>query len=239
MRLTGTAMAAAVAMAALAAPASAALVYGNATETANRFNANVAPGNTDTIMWMNAFVDSTNGGTLNLTSIDWGVRRLVDTSGNLVTVDVELFVAEMTFDGTNFGLGTVTNLGTQSLGGGVASVTQIVTANTAASIALETVSNPGLGGLFVGLRFAGANAQNNANGWRVVNAPGVGASINAFWMSNWTNSSSGFEGAFAFGNPPGSAPSRFFTNINGDVVPSPATLALLGAAGLVARRRRA
>lgn len=213
------------------------LLFGNSTETGNRFN----PGQASTIMWANAFVDTTNGGTINIKQIDWGIRRGPGVDGNLVGVDLELFVAEMTFDGTNFGLGTVTNLGTVGLAatpsGGF--VTELVTNAANVSLGLETVSNPGLGGLWVGLRFAGANATNNLNGWRVVNAPGVGASINAFGMSNFTNPNSGFDGLYAFGNPPGSAPSRFLTNIYGEVVPAPGAMALIGVAAAFGRRRRA
>jgi len=230
----GLSLAAIAAASVLSGSASAALLYGNATETGSRFN----PGLADTIVWMNAFVDTTNGNKVSLTSVDWGIRRLT-SGGVLIAVDVELFVAEMTFDGTNFGVGPVTNLGIVALaGGGTASLTQIVTVNTNASLALEMVSNPGLGGMWVGLRFAGPNFANTINGWRVVNAPAVGASINAFGMSNWTAPNSGFDGLFAFGNPPGSSPSRFLTNINGSVIPAPGAFALLGVAGLLARRRR-
>ncbi|MBX3355440.1 MAG: hypothetical protein KF724_07050 [Phycisphaeraceae bacterium] len=212
------------------------IVFGNSTETGNRFN----PGNVNTIMWANAFVDTTNGNVLDLKGIDWGVRRGPDGTGSLVAVDLELFVAEMTFDGTSFGLGTVTNLGTVGLAatpsGGF--VTEIVNLGVNQSIALETISNPGLGGLWVGMRFAGANATNNLNGWRVVNAPSVGASINAFGMSNWNGPNSGFDGLFAFGTPPGSQPSRLLTNLYGSVVPAPGAVALLSVAGLAGLRRR-
>jgi len=237
MKITSTLLVAAAATAIAGSATANVLVFGNATETGNRFN----PGLPDTIMWANAFVDTTNGSTLDIKKLEWGIRRGPATDGNLVAVDVELFVAQMTFDGTNFGLGTVTNLGTQNLAGTASAgfVTQIVTDTTGASIALETVSNPGLGGLWVGLRFAGANATNNLNGWRVVNAPGVGASINAFGMSNFVAPNSGFDGLYAFGTPPGSSPSRLLTNIYGEVVPAPGAMALVGLAGMLARRRRA
>ena len=89
----------------------------------------------------------------------------------------------------------------------------------------------------IGVEFTGANAANTANGWRNVNAPTTGSSLNAFGIYN--NAGSGvFAAFFAFGTPPGSSPSRMMVNVNGTLVPAPGAIALLGLAGLVGRRRR-
>jgi MYXO-CTERM domain-containing protein len=170
-----------------------------------------------------------------------GIRRLV-VSGALVDVGIKIYAAEMTYDGTNFGRGANYEIySSASLGGGAASVTQLVNTGAVSGVTLnlETVSNAGLGGWWIGVEFTGANAANTANGWRVVNAPTTGASLNAFGAFN--NAGSGvFAAFFAFGTPPGSSPSRLMVDVNGTLVPAPGALALLGVAGLAgARRRRA
>jgi MYXO-CTERM domain-containing protein len=228
------AAAAAVALT-VASASSAALVYGGGTETGTRFN----PG-AGAISYMNCFTavgaDQTQ---LSLDSVSVGIRRLV-ASGALVDVGIKIYAAEMTFDGTNFGRGANYEIfSSDSLGGGAASVTQLVNTGALSGITLnlETLSNAGLGGWWIGVEFTGANAANTANGWRVVNAPTTGTSINGFGLFNQAGSGA-FQSFFAFGTPPGSSPSRFMVDVNGTLVPAPGALALLGVAGLVGVRRR-
>ena len=236
MKLTAVLSAGALALA-VASTSNAALVYGGGTETGSRFNAGAGA-----ITYMNCFTAVTAGQTqLSLESAIVGIRRLV-ASGALVDVGINIYAAEMTFDGTNFGRGANYLLySTASLGGGSASVTQLVSTGDITSqnvvLNLETASNAGLGGWWIGVEFTGANAANTINGWRVVNAPTTGASVNGFGLFN--NAGSGvFQAFFAFGTPPGSSPSRLMVDVNGTLVPAPGALALLGVAGLVARRRR-
>jgi hypothetical protein len=221
-------------------PTKAALVYGGGQETANRFN----PG-AGAITYMNNFTAVTpEQNVLEITSAAFGVRR-VATSDALIDVGLNLYAAEMTFDGSDFGLGA-NNLifSTESLGAGATSTTQIVNTGTLSGIdlALETTSNAGLGGWWMGIEFTGPNAGNLANGWRVVtNAPLTGASINAFGIFN--NGGSGiFEAFFAFGTPPGSIPSRLMVDVSGILksqAPAvPAPLPLLGVAATAACTRR-
>jgi hypothetical protein len=222
---------------AVAASSNAALVYGGGTETANRLNAGAGA-----ITYMNCFTAVTAGQTqLSLESAIVGIRRLAN-AGALVDVGINIYAAEMTFDGTNFGRGAnYLVYSSASLGGGAATVTQLVSTGDITSqgvtLNLETASNAGLGGWWIGVEFTGANAANSINGWRVVNAPTTGASINGFGVFN--NAGSGvFQSFFGLGNPRGSAPSRFMVDVNGTLVPAPGAIALLGVAGLVARRRR-
>ena len=217
----------------------AALVYGGGTETGNRFNAGAGA-----ITYMNCFtaIDGTGAQTqLAVDSAIVGIRRLV-AAGALTDVGIKIYAAEMTYDGTNFGRGANYEIySSASLGAGAASVTQLVNTGAVSGVTLnlETLSNAGLGGWWIGVEFTGANAANTANGWRVVNAPATGASINGFGIFN--NAGSGvFDAFFAFGTPPGSSPSRLMVDVNGTLVPAPGALALLGVAGLAgARRRRA
>ena len=215
----------------------AALVYGGGTETGSRFNAGAGA-----ITYMNCFtaIDGTGAQTqLAVDSAIVGIRRLV-AAGALTDVGIRIYAAEMTFDGTNFGRGANYEIySSASLGAGTASVTQFVNTGAVSGVTLnlETVSNAGLGGWWIGVEFTGANAANTANGWRVTNAPTTGSSLNAFGIYN--NAGSGvFQAFFAFGTPPGSSPSRLMVDVNGTLVPAPGAMALLGVAGLVGARRR-
>lgn len=235
MRNSFALTAAALAAAAGANIASAALVYGGGTETGSRFNAGAGA-----ITYMNCFTAVTPAQTqLVIQNVVVGIRRLV-VSGALVDVGLRLYAAEMTFDGVNFGIGANYLIGsTNSLGAGAATVTQLVGTGPFAgpTLNLETTSNAGLGGWWIGVEFTGVNASNSNNGWRVTNAPTTGASINGFGIYN--NAGSGvFQALFGFGTPAGSNPSRFLTNVEGTLIPTPGSFALLGIGGLVAARRR-
>ena len=215
----------------------AAFVYGGGTETGSRFNAGAGA-----IAYMNCFtaIDGTAAQTqLALESAIVGIRRLV-AAGALTDVGINIYAAEMTYDGVNFGRGANYQIySSASLGAGAASVTQLVNTGAVAGVTLnlETLSNVGLGGWWIGVEFTGANAASTANGWRVMNAPTTGASINAFGIFN--NAGSGiFQAFFAFGTPPGASPSRFMVDVNGTLVPAPGAFALLGVAGLLGGRRR-
>ena len=213
----------------------AALVYGGGTETGSRFNAGAS-----VITYMNCFTAVGAGQTqLAVDSAIVGIRRLV-ASGALVDVGIKIYAAEMTFDGVDFGRGANYEIySSASLGAGTASVTQLVNTGAVSGVTLnlETVSVAGLGGFWIGIEFTGANAANVANGWRVVNGPTTGASINGFGMFNH-QASGAFDAFYTLGASP--TPSRFLVDVNGTLVPAPGALALLGVAGLAgARRRRA
>lgn len=224
-----------IAVLAIASSSSAALVYGGGTETGNRFNAG-----SGVITYMNCFTAVGAGQTqLELESAIVGIRRIA-SAGALTDVGIRIYAAEMTFDGTNFGRGANYEIySSASLGGGTANVTQFVNTGAVSGVTLnlETVSNSGLGGWWIGVEFTGVNAASANNGWRVVNAPTTGASINSFGMYNF-QSSGAFAAFFGFGTPAGSAPSRFMVDVNGSLVPAPGALALFGLAGLASRRRR-
>ncbi len=222
---------------AIASASNAAFVYGGGTETGSRFNPGVGA-----IAYMNCFtaIDGSGAQTqLALDSAIVGIRRLA-AAGALTDVGINIYAAEMTFDGVNFGRGANYQIySSASLGAGAASVTQLVNTGAVSGVTLnlETLSNVGLGGWWIGVEFTGANAASTANGWRVMNAPTTGSSINAFGIFN--NAGSGvFQAFFAFGTPPGASPSRFMVDVNGTLVPAPGAFALLGVAGLVGGRRR-
>ena len=233
--LAGQTVSAAIFAALLASGARAALVYGGATETGSLFN----PG-AGTITYMNCFtaLASASQDRLVVDEVVVGIRRRANF-GALVDVGLRIHVAEMTFDGGQLGLGTSHLVySTASLGGGSATLTQSVAtgAVSVAPLLLETVSRPGFGGWWIGVEFTGPNAASQFNGWRVVNAPTTGVSNNAY--ATLHVASGAFVPSNGFGNPPGSSPSRMMVNVDGAVVAAPWSLALVGLAGAVARRRR-
>lgn len=226
---------------ALASVASADVLYQSGTQTGSRFN----PGSESTTTYMNVFVAVGAGQTaINLSDVTAGIRR-ISSGGLLTAVDVELFAARMTYDiGTDTYGADIDNqfsLGSFGLGADASgSLTQLVTATGLNSITidLETSSQAGFGGFWIGLRFKGANAANANNGWRIVNVPTVGASIDAFGMHNYQNSGA-FESFFNFTDAAGApTASRFYVDVSGALVPAPGAVALLGLAGLAGRRRR-
>jgi hypothetical protein len=172
-----------------------------------------------------------------------GIRRLA-SAGALTDVGIKIYAAEMTYDGTNFGRGANYEIySSDSLGAGTASLTQLVDTGAVSGVTLnlETVSNAGLGGWWMGVEFTGANAANTANGWRIVDAPTTGSSINSFGLFNYNNSGV-FQAPITFAAP---IPSRFMVDVNGTLsgsaVPEPGKAAFLTLSlmGLIFRRRRA
>ena len=225
----------------VAASAQSALVYGGGIETLSRYN----PGS-GAIVYMNCFtlVSGPSQRQLDLASVAVGVRRLA-IDGALTDVGVNIYAAEMTatlVDGFwQFGRRENTLLySTSSLGAGTESVTQMVGTGPISSVVLdlETGFVDGLGGWWIGFEFTGpGNGALSPNGWRIVGSPTTGQSINGFGGFN-INGSGAFEAFLAFGTPPGSSPSRFLVNVEGNLVPTPGALALIGLAGLATRRRR-
>ena len=228
---------AAIAALSVVSASNAALLYGGATETGSRFNAGAGA-----ISYMNCFTAIGASDTqLSVESAIVGIRRLA-SAGALTDVGINIYAAEMTYDAVTTAYGRGANYliySSASLGAGAASTTQLVNTGAVSGVTLnlETASNVGLGGWWIGVEFTGANAASTNNGWRVVNAPATGASINGFGVFN--NASSGaFQAFFAFGTPPGSSPSRLMVDVNGTLVPAPGAMALLGVAGLIGGRRR-
>jgi hypothetical protein len=226
-------VAAVVASVGLSSVASAALVYGGGTQTGSRFN----PGGTGTITYMNCFAATNNGETqLQLSDLAVGIRRIA-SGGALVDVGVNIYVAELTYDGTNVGIGASQMVySTASLGGGSASVTQSVSTGALKGVVLnlETTALTGFGGFWVGVEFTGANGGNVANGWRVIGAPTTGSSVNGFGMFNYQGNGS-FDAFYTLG---AGVDSRMMVDVNGTLVPAPGALALLGLAGVAGSRRR-
>ncbi|MFM9169974.1 MAG: hypothetical protein ACKOTD_07620 [Phycisphaerales bacterium] len=217
--------------------ASAAIIFNQGTETGSRYNAQANPPiaagynvATTTTFTSCVFDGGNNSAVIN--RLTFGIRQLAGAP----SVDIRVFIAQMTGDGT-LNTGSVQDLGLLSIGGVAASATTQVSLNLTAGLKiamtdLAPANNPGKSGFFVGLRFEGANAANNLNGWRITNAPSVGLAFNNFASYDPT---SGLLGYYSFAAP---TPSYMFLNVDGTLVPAPGALALLGLAGIAGSRRR-
>jgi hypothetical protein len=110
-----------------------------------------------------------------------GIRRIA-SAGALVDVGIKIYAAEMT---SSYGRGANHLVySSPSLGSGTATSLQLVSAGDVTNqnifLNLELASNPGWGGWWIGVEFTSVNAASSSNGWRVVNAPTTGLSIDKF-----------------------------------------------------------
>jgi hypothetical protein len=193
-------------------------VYTSGTETIYRNN----PG-ADVIIYTNCFTTVAAGEEqLLLKEAVVGIRRNA-SAGALVDVGIKIYAAEMT---SSYGRGTNHLVySSSSLGSGTATSLQLVSTgdvtNQSIFLKLELALNPGWGGWWIGVEFTGVNAASPSNGWRVVNAPTTGLSINNFCAYT---SSSGFSFGYQFTNSTGGAdPSRFLVNVDGSLTSTTTT----------------
>ena len=206
-------------------------LFGGATETGTRFN----PGSSETVTYANAFVPAQPGQAYRPTKLQVGIRRVGSTATPAPAIGVDVAIAEMTWDGTDFGVGDVVAARSFNLDVSTATLTQRLTldfpdASTRPTVDLETASNPGLGGFWVSVRFTGDSAADAINGWRVVNAPTLGASVNGFGLFNQVDPTTGlpsgiFDAWFNFGNDAAGVqnPARLLVDAFGTVEePAPA-----------------
>jgi hypothetical protein len=148
----------------------------------------------------NYFV-TTNGGTeMNLQQVKFYVYRLLPTGATtLVPATLNLEVTPMTFDGTAFGFGTPIPLGSVNFVADAATASQVWTVTTALGsniIPLETTSNAGLGGFWIGGKISGAGTATTNNTFLFGAAPTLGACINRFWLRSTTGA---YTGPYWFG----------------------------------------
>jgi len=218
-------------------------LFGAATETGTRYN----PGSTNTVVYANCFVPAQPGQAYRPTKLQVGIRRVGSAATPAPAIGVDVEIVEMTWNGTDFGIGEVVASRSFALDVSTATLTQRLTldfpdAASRPSVDLETGSNPGLGGFWVSARFTGADATSLINGWRVVNAPTLGASVNGFGLFNWIDPATGtpsgiFDAWFNFGNDAATGaqnPARLLVDAFGTVEePAPACPADLNGDGSV------
>ena len=193
-------------------------VYTSGTQTSSYY-----PPGADVIIYTNCFTAVAAGEEqLLLKEAVVGIIR-VASAGALVDVGINIYAAEMT---SSYGRGTNHLVySSSSLGSGTATSLQLVSTGDVTNqnifLKLELASNPGWGGFLIGVEFTGVNAASTSNGWRVVNAPTTGLSIDKF--GSYT-SSSGFSFGYQFTNSTGGAdPSRFLVNVDGSLTSTTTT----------------
>ncbi|MBU3684038.1 MAG: hypothetical protein FGM39_08540 [Phycisphaerales bacterium] len=234
------AIASSLALACVARAQTGAPAYAATSQTLTRYNPGPGTSPPDPaeqrIAYANCYVLAPGATRFRLDSLTVGIRRLGSVTTPAPAVGVEVSVVEMSWTGTTFVLGeTVATFSTQ-----LASTTATSTVDVSNSwdslepsarpvIDLQTQTNGpnGYGAFWVGVRFSGPDAANNINGWRVVNEPSIGRSLNNFGI---LRPSTGEWGIFTFGNDATSGllnPARFMVSASGaalDPVPPPADM---------------
>lgn len=208
-------------------------IFTSGAETSSRFNVNATSttypaGRPDATAYAPVYVTANGGSQLRVNQLGVGIRRVGTTAAPAPAVTVEVTLAEMTFDGINYGLGNTVATFTQDLAASTTSFTQTVQRSWGDAdpalrpvVNLQTLSNGanGYGGLWVGVRFTGANSGNSANGWRVAIEPALGRSINNFGINDPANT--GWGPNFYLGTTTGTDSvvrenmARFVVNVNG------------------------
>jgi hypothetical protein len=178
-------------------------VYTSGTQTTSSYSVSAG-----IINYTNCFTAVAAGETkLLLKEAIVGIYR-VASNGALVDVGIKIYAAEMT---SSYGRG-MNHLvySSPSLGSGTAPFLQLASTgditNQNIFLKLQLASNPGWGGWWIGVELTGVNAGSYFNGWRIVNAPTTGLSINKFGMYT---SSSGFSSI--------TRASQFLVNVDGSL----------------------
>ena len=223
-----------LATACLAASAQAQLdppIFTSGAETGGRFNVN-APSTTypagrpDATTFAPVYVTANGGSQLRVNQLGVGIRRVGTAAAPAPAVTVEVTLAEMTFDGINYGLGNTVATFTQDLAASTTSFTQTVQRSWGDTdpalrpvVNLQTLSNGanGYAGLWVGVRFTGDSFSNTLNGWRVAIEPALGRSPNTLGINDPLNTG---WGIFNLGTTTTAGVvrdnmARFVVNVNG------------------------
>jgi hypothetical protein len=202
-------------------------IFTSGTETGTRYNPGV-----DSTAYENVYIYAPGATQARINSVTVGIRQVGSAATPAPTVDVEVSLAEMTWDGTAFGRGATIATQTVTIPAQTVAVTTPVTVTWGATdpalrpvLNLQTQTNGmnGYGAFWVGVKFRGANAASTANGWRVVNMPTIGRATNNFGLFNastgvwggnyWFGTTTGTDGVTVRDNP-----ARFLLTVTGAAI---------------------
>jgi hypothetical protein len=201
------------------------IIYSATNETATRYNSGATYGYT---AYENAYVYAPGATQARINSITVGIGR----GTNAPTVDISVSIVEMLWNGTTFTLGNVVASKGATLPAVTAAETTLATVSWGDTdptqrpvVNLQTATNGmnGYGAFWVAVAFRGANAANALNGWKVVNMPTTGRSMNNFgllnpstlaWASNfWLGQATGTDGTTLRDRP-----ARFHLSVRGAAI---------------------
>lgn len=142
-------------------------------------------------VYINNFVAATAGQVLKPTQVTLGVYRGGSPTAAVPAVGVELALCAMTWDGTNYGVGSTIasqtiNLPSSNVGMTTSYAVWNIPANSV-TVPLNTdnAANAGFGGYWVRARMVGGNSADS-QGFEIGYAPVVGASFNAIGIMDST-----------------------------------------------------
>lgn len=170
---------------------------------------------------------------LQITSVTVGMRRAADAPANGINV----YWADGEFGTPS--LGPANFIGSAALPAlaNAGFTTELYTFSTNFTVTPNFSANAGFGQFFIGLSIDNQNTSpsgvTNPTGWRITTGPSF--SEDRFLMTDGVNGP--LSGPWNFGGPP-AVPGTFYIVIEGQPVPEPATMAVLGAGALALIRRR-
>lgn len=226
-----------LALALVSVSANAVVLYSNTVETGSRWNPGISAGlGTPNVAFDDVNVAAANNPSslpLQITRVTVGLRRAADSPAN----GVNLFWAE-----GNLAAGTVNAsnyIGSQALAArsGTGFITELVSISTNFIVNPDFTSNAGFGSFFIGISLDNNNASPSGvaqpTGWRLTNGPDA----NADFMIIRDGGPNGTQGTAWFGGPPNPS-ATFYIVVEGQPVPEPATMAVLGVGALALVRKR-
>lgn len=241
-----------VALAGVTAAAQAAVVYDASVQTGSRvnvggsgfFGVGTVASNTRIMFDDVPISDAARGGAthLEVTKITVGIRQLAGAPATTVSLYWTTLTTVVTAPDTQIDAPNLIGVG--NLGAAAAAVTSLVSVGDGVTpvftVPFNTDLITGFGSFAVGVQLG---STNSANGWRVTtpaagfaNAGGAAWAYDAGGISGIAGTPTEF-GPFNFGAAP-NPPATFYIVIEGNFVPTPGALALLGLGGLMTARRR-